>query len=186
MPIHLIAVGEGIRVALLERLAPRLEAVFGEWCAVLPHRLDPEPAYDPARRQYHSTSLLRAMIGLAPQDRMLGVTDHDLFVPILTYVFGEAQLSGRCALVSVHRLHEEFYGLPKNSGRLLHRLVKEALHELGHTYGLHHCENWRCAMASSHVVERLDLKEAAFCDACRQALDTLRAPPYPLRPGRFA
>jgi archaemetzincin len=110
------------------------------------------------------------MSGLARSDRLLGVTERDLFVPILTYVFGEAQLNGPCALVSVHRLHEEFYGLPKDSGRLLQRLFKESVHELGHTYGLHHCNDWRCAMASSHAVERLDLKEAEFCSGCRQAL----------------
>jgi archaemetzincin len=170
MPIQLIAVGEGLRIALLERLVPRLEAVFRQRCEVLTHRLDPEPAYDPVRRQYHSTCLLQAMINLPPRDRLLGVTEHDLFVPILTYVFGEAQLNGPCALVSVHRLQEEFYGLPKDSGRLMQRLFKESVHELGHTYGLRHCDDWRCAMSSSHAVERLDLKEAAFCSSCRQLL----------------
>jgi archaemetzincin len=87
-------------------------------------------------------------------------------VPILTFVFGEAQLQGGCALVSTHRLHEEFYGLETREELTRERLLKEAVHELGHTFGLRHCRDWRCAMASTHAVERLDLKEAAFCPAC--------------------
>ncbi len=170
--IQLIAVGEGIRLPLLEKLAPRLAAVFQRPFEIHPqHSLDAALAFDPARRQYHSTRLLQAMNTLTLNGRrLLGVTEHDLYVPILTYVFGEAQLSGPCALVSVHRLHEEFYGLPKDNNRLLQRLLKESLHELGHTFGLHHCPDWRCAMASTHIVERLDLKEPSFCPQCRRAI----------------
>jgi archaemetzincin len=105
---------------------------------------------------------------LCPDNKLhlLAVTDCDLFVPILTFVFGEAQLQGGCALVSTHRLHEEFYGLETREELTRERLLKEAVHELGHTFGLRHCRDWRCAMASTHAVERLDLKEAAFCPAC--------------------
>lgn len=166
--IQLMAVGEGLRLPLLDRLAPRLESVFHRPCQVVGTHLDASPAYDAVRRQYHSTQLLQAMTGLARGTRLLGVTENDLFVPILTYVFGEAQLSGPCALVSIHRLHEEFYGLPKDSNRLLHRLLTESVHELGHTFGLRHCADWRCAMASTHIVERLDLKQPDFCSACRR------------------
>jgi archaemetzincin len=97
---------------------------------------------------------------------MLGVTEHDLFVPVLTYVFGEGQVEGHSAVVSTCRLRESFYGLPDRSGLLRERLLKEAVHEIGHTYGLRHCRDWRCVMASTHAVERLDLKGAAFCPAC--------------------
>jgi len=66
------------------------------------------------------------------------------------------------------RLHEDFYGMPARHDLLRERLVKEASHELGHTFGLRHCADWRCVMASSHAVERLDVKDAAFCEACRK------------------
>jgi len=95
------------------------------------------------------------------------VTSLDLYVPVLTFVFGEAQLEGRCALVSLHRLREEFYGLPASNDLLHERLTKEAVHELGHTFGLRHCHDWRCVMASAHGVERLDVKTAEFCPTCR-------------------
>jgi archaemetzincin len=89
---------------------------------------------------------------------------------VLTFVFGEAQLEGRCALVSLHRLREEFYGLPGSDALLRERLLKESVHELGHTFGLRHCDDWTCVMASTHAVERLDVKSVEFCRTCAHRL----------------
>src|SRR2546425_5768844 len=99
--------------------------------------------------------------------RLLGVTGLDLYIPILTFVFGEAQLGGPCAVVSAHRLRQEFYGLPPNKELLRQRLRKEAVHELGHTFDLTHCDDYRCAMAPSHAVEWIDLKESTLCATCQ-------------------
>lgn len=176
--IQLMAVGAAvagnppIETAWLDGLAASLARLLRVSCHVSTAILDASAMLEPGRRQYHSTAILRAMIPLAPDPdvRLLGVTDLDLFVPVLTFVFGEAQLGGNCALVSMHRLREEFYGLPPNPALAAGRLVKEALHELGHTFGLRHCPDWQCAMASSHIVERLDLKDTAYCDACRSVV----------------
>ncbi len=100
---------------------------------------------------------------------VLGVTALDLYVPILTFVFGEAQLSGPCAVISTHRLSDEFYGMPRNEEMLVGRMLKELLHELGHTQGLRHCSDWRCVMSSAHSVERIDVRAAAYCRACAGA-----------------
>ncbi|MDW8354714.1 MAG: archaemetzincin family Zn-dependent metalloprotease [Bryobacterales bacterium] len=173
-PIWIQSVGDTVPLEFLDSLAARLARVFGRSCRVLGPSLDPAPFYDPDRGQYWSTAILRhlaARFSDAPA-RVLGVADVDLFVPVLTFVFGEAQLEGRCAVISLCRLREEFYGLPPNPERLLERAVKEAVHELGHTFGLRHCRDWRCVMASTHAVERLDLKEADFCPACRRVVDT--------------
>jgi archaemetzincin len=94
----------------------------------------------------------------------------DLYIPILKYVFGEAQLGGPCAVVSAYRLRQEFYGLERDDSLLNQRLLKECVHELGHTLDLRHCQNYRCAMASSHAVEWVDLRESSFCEACRSQL----------------
>ena len=94
----------------------------------------------------------------------------DLYIPVLTFVFGEAQLADGGAVVSAHRLRQEFYGLPTDPELLHQRLLKEALHELGHTYGLRHCPDYTCVMSASNGVERIDLKRPDFCPACAQLL----------------
>ena len=98
--------------------------------------------------------------------RLLGVTQLDLYIPILTFVFGEAQLGGGSAVVSYHRLQQEFYGLPEDMDVLANRLLIEAVHELGHTLRLTHCHDYRCAMAPSHAVEWIDIKDSGFCEDC--------------------
>ena len=142
-------------------------------CCIEESHLDPGFAYDPARDQYYSTAILQKLSRIAAQlkssFRILGVASVDLYVPILTFVYGEAQLQGHCAVVSSHRLPEP--GRPE----LLHdRLLKEATHELGHTYGLRHCDDWNCVMASSHSVERMDIKSAAFCSNCAKTIHQSR------------
>jgi archaemetzincin len=178
-PIHLIPLGvssgfgQGASLSPglsdLEHLAAALVRTFRTPCRIRPETLDLSFSFDERRNQYYSTAIIQRLERMAdPDARVLGVTVCDLFVPVLTFVFGEAQLDGNCAVVSTARLHEEFYGLPARADLLRERLVKEASHELGHTFGLRHCADWRCVMASSHGVERLDVKEAGFCQACRK------------------
>jgi archaemetzincin len=134
-------------------------------------RLEPDFAWEPKRNQYWSTSILKRLLEVSsPGTHVLGIAGVDLFVPVLTFVFGEAQIGGRAALVSIHRLRNDFYGLPADAEILFERLVKEALHEMGHNFGLKHCADWQCVMTSSHAVERLDLKTDAFCRACSAAV----------------
>ena len=131
--------------------------------------IDLEAAYDPGRRQYNSSQILLQLIRRAPADalKILGVTAVDLFIPILTYVFGEAQLGGTGALVSLHRLNSRLYGLPENDILLRERLNKEAIHELGHTFGLVHCSTPGCVLGASTYVEDIDQKSAQICPDCR-------------------
>ena len=173
-PIHLIPLANGNGAAdpgltVLEHLAASLARTFRTPCRIRPETLDVTFSLDGNRHQYYSTAILQRMErAMDPDARVLGVTACDLYVPVLTFVFGEAQLDGNCAVVSTARLHEEFYGMPARHDLLRERLVKEAAHELGHTFGLRHCNDWRCVMASSHAVERLDVKGAEFCKACRK------------------
>lgn len=169
--IHLLAVGEGVEPDRLDALAAELARIFRVSCRVRDGSMEAGFARDATRGQYHSTAILERMQPLAESARLLGVTAYDLYVPIFTFVFGEAQLEGPCAVVSWHRLAEERYGLPPDEARLRERLRKEAVHELGHTYGLQHCDDWRCVMARNHSVERLDVKSAEFCEACGRKVD---------------
>jgi len=85
-------------------------------------------------------------------------------------------MGGPCAVVSSHRLRQEFYGLPPDRELFRLRTIKEAVHEVGHTLQLTHCEDYRCVMASSHAVEWIDLKDSALCAACGAAtMPTIRS-----------
>jgi len=135
-------------------------------------KIDASTAYDQKRNQYNSSNLLSQIIMKPPSDsvRLLGVTDADLFIPIFTFLFGEAQLDGPGAIISTQRLHNRFYGLPDNQKLLLERAKKEAIHELGHTFGLVHCFDPFCVMRLSTYVEDVDQKTAEFCNNCRSIL----------------
>jgi archaemetzincin len=165
--VDLLPIGD-LDTGLLKAMAPALADSFGVPCRILQRRLDPQFAFHPERGQYHSSELLHGMQPLAKDAwRMLGVTAVDLYIPILTFVFGEAQMGGPCAVVSLHRLQQQFYGLPEDPVLLVDRLVKEAVHEVGHTFDLTHCDDYSCAMAPSHAVEWIDLKEMALCGSCQ-------------------
>ena len=176
--LQLVPIFLGDQAALLPDLERHLERVFHLRVERHPPSFDPELAFEPARGQYNSRLLLAQLLReLRPScTRILGVTGSDLFIPVLTFVFGEAQLSGRAAVVSTHRLAAERYGLAPAPALLAARLHKEAVHELGHTYGLLHCHHARCVMASSTYVENIDLKAALPCDRCRGELAASREP----------
>jgi archaemetzincin len=165
--LHLLPVGT-VDGSLLVELRRGLANAFNVRCDIIKPALDPEFAFHPERVQYHSTELLQRLEGEVRSDcwRLLGVSQVDLFMPILTFVFGEAQIDNKCAVVSTHRLQQEFYGLPSDRQRVHERLLKEAVHELGHTLGLMHCHDYGCAMAASHSVEWIDIKSREFCLEC--------------------
>jgi archaemetzincin len=153
---------------LLDWLALALYEKFRVKTEVRSPALDPSFALHAERQQYHSSEILVRMQRYVNGStwRLLGVTELDLYIPILTFVFGEAQLGGSSALVSYHRLQQEFYGLPSDRDLLANRLLIESVHELGHTLRLTHCHDYQCAMAPSHAVEWIDIKDSGFCEDC--------------------
>lgn len=162
----------GVRRAVLEELCEDLRACALR-CALVPEQPLPPDAYNPWRRQYNADLLLaRTRELLLDSERVLGVTDADLYAADLNFVFGMADVYGQAAVVSVHRLQSE------DRMRARERVLKEALHELGHTFGLAHCADPRCVMYFSNTLADTDRKTAAFCPVCA-AEAQLRAPPAP-------
>ena len=165
--LQLLPIGP-LDAQLLEWLGQSLYDKFRMRAEILSPALDPSFALHAERQQYHSTEILANMQRYVNGStwRLLGITQLDLYIPILTFVFGEAQLGGSSAVVSYHRLQQEFYGLPQDRDLLANRLLIEAVHELGHTLRLTHCHDYQCAMAPSHAVEWIDIKDSGFCEDC--------------------
>lgn len=152
---------------LLERISRRANMQIGE------RRLDPTPAWNSNRGQYDSTRLIAELRRLYSVP-VIGAAAVDLFVPVLTFVFGEAEMPGRAAVFSIYRLREEFYGLPQNQAMVEGRAMRELWHEFGHTRGLAHCRDASCVMSSSHSVAGVDSKTDRFCAACDAKLGKAR------------
>lgn len=133
----------------------------------------PAGALNAARGQYLSSaliSMLRQTKKPGNTSLVIGVTDSDLYLPQLNFVFGEADRRGGVAVISVIRLRQEFYGRPANDELFRRRLITEGVHELGHVLGLDHCPDPRCVMHFSNSLADTDRKWAGFCAICRNML----------------
>lgn len=135
--------------------------------------VDLKPCFVPSRQQHHALLVLAALLRHRPDPtaKILGVVAVDLFIPVLTFVFGQAQLDGPGAVVSTYRLRSEYYGLPTDEGVLVERAIKECIHELGHAFGLVHCDLYDCVMHASTTVDEVDLKRSGFCGRCVSVLE---------------
>jgi archaemetzincin len=177
--IQVVPLGDADRKRV-ESLRGPLARVFHARVELRDVACDVELFFDQTRVQYNSTRIIEFLQrdfarkkstfddNIPP--KVLAVSSEDLFIPILTYVFGEAQLGGEIAVVSYHRLETERYGLPPNPVLAQSRLLKESIHELGHTFGLIHCSAQDCVMHTSTYAEDIDLKLDAFCPICRGIL----------------
>ncbi len=165
--LYIVAVG-GVGSEVMDWL----DTAAAEWFPFPVRRLPtlkiPEGSYDAARQQYQSVPVMKSLAQTAPRDtaRLLGVTEVDLAIPMLTFLFGQAQLDGPVAVVSLCRLRQEFYGLPPNDALLRERTIKEMLHELGHTFGLTHCPEPQCAMSLATHIDLVDTKKERYCARC--------------------
>jgi archaemetzincin len=153
--LYLVAIGSVPAQAL-----DWIEQAMAEWFPLPVRRLPP--------LQYQSVEFMKMLAQSAPRDaaRVLGVTDVDLAIPMLSFLFGQAQLDGPVAVVSLCRLRQEFYGLPAEEDLLRERTIKEVLHELGHTFGLVHCSESKCAMSLATHIGLVDDKAEQYCERC--------------------
>ncbi|MEM2118976.1 MAG: archaemetzincin family Zn-dependent metalloprotease [Candidatus Bathyarchaeia archaeon] len=177
MKIGIIRTGK-VEQFLVERIRENLQDSFDKAdFAVLDGELQvPRAAFDRKRRQYRSDLVLDAVesvaLGNKAFSRVLGVVDFDLFAAPLNFVFGQARYVGKAALISMFRLRQEFYGRKEDVELLVERGTKEAVHELGHTFGLEHCVNPFCVMYFSNSIFDTDRKQSLFCSKCQTRLWT--------------
>lgn len=168
--ILLVAIGT-VEQRVLTSLKSGLEKTFRRPTEIGLEMPEPAYAYVKKRNQYLATLILEILENHVDDlafERLLGITEHDLFVPELNFVFGIA--GQRAALISLTRLRQEFYGLPDDPHLFERRVLTEAVHELGHTYGLGHCKNPRCVMFFSNSLADTDQKGPEFCPKCRLQL----------------
>ncbi len=151
----------------MEELRGRVGGVFHCPTEIKPGFSDLAWAYNPERKQYLSSELLGSLQKSQEDERLVGITEVDLYVPRLNFVFGEANVLSGTAIVSLCRLRQEYYGLAPDEALFLERATKEVVHELGHTFGLGHCPNSKCVMHFSNSLADTDFKGANFCSKCR-------------------
>ena len=155
--------------AVLEALRGAAEAAFKRPVEIRKRITNLSYAYDAIREQYNSPRLLKRLKHLrrGVRDKMLGVVDMDLYSPGFDYIYGEADIDAGIATLSLHRLHPEFFSETHDQALLEERAVKEAVHELGHLFGLGHCRDKKCVMRFCPNPEDVDWKTRDICGRCR-------------------
>lgn len=158
---------------IIEKIVTVIKREFHCEVIVKNHELDIMPFYSPERRQYDANKLLKVISEIdAPlKSKKLALFGVDLFIPILTFLFGQSVLNGNTGVISHYRLRNELYGIKRDEILKQERLTKVIIHEIGHMFGLIHCQNPVCIMNSSTYVEHIDQKKAEFCEQCRTILN---------------
>jgi len=159
--LSLLPFGE-VKREVLEKVAKQLDFFQAE-IKILPPISNPMRAYNPIRKQYLADFFLEEA-RMREGDRVLGIASVDLFAGDLNFVFGQAEIGGKAAVISICRLASE------DNEVYLERIVKEAVHELGHTFGLRHCPDKYCVMHFSNCLADTDLKGRNYCERCLQSL----------------
>jgi archaemetzincin len=143
-----------------------------------PIREIPLQLFDKKRNQWKSNEILQWFLDKHRPNRattrttkILAICDFDAYSGHLNFVFGQAYLDGSILAIYLPRLRQEFYGLEADDYLFYQRIVKEAVHELGHAFGLNHCGNTRCAMHFSNSLPDTDIKESHFCNVCKRIIE---------------
>jgi archaemetzincin len=164
----------------LRVVAANIQTLLEAPVEMLPEMVMPEEAFKPHRGQYDAGLFLKYLtqFSFSPHSRLLAITDVDLCTPILTYVFGLAELGLSRAIVSDFRLKQMEDGIKAPEDIYYERLAKVAIHEIAHTFSLYHCEAPKCLMRYSYGLRHLDELDIFFCERCsfalRQCMSNLR------------
>jgi archaemetzincin len=178
MKIGILRIGK-VDSYVVDRIQENLNTSFPETsCELIDEILSiPTEAFESKRQQYRSDVILNKIRSLAAKEKsldyVLGIVNVDIYVPELNFVFGEAECLGKAALISLWRLRPEFYGATPNMELFVERSTKEAVHELGHAWGLRHCSNPFCVMYFSNSIFETDRKQSLFCNKCHLKVEMI-------------
>lgn len=167
-------IGElGVGDTLLEDLGREIRALFGYRIEIRALIQEKDLRPDPSRNQVHSTPILETLSNVCPPEalKVLAITKVDLFIPILTHVYGEAQLGGKACILSTYRFTDGFF---PDAQTFRCRIVKEAVHELAHTFNLRHCRDAACVMHYCRNMREVDRKTEHLCRYCAVLLEDER------------
>lgn len=162
-----------IKDYILEHIGNALQSTYGVHYYILPcEDISPQTSALLYEGKYNSTAILLYLLKKIPGDssKILAVAHADLYSPIFSYLFGEAQLNGTAALISLFRLRQEFYHLPSDRNLFLSRCEKGAIHEIGHSFGLVHCKDKNCVMYPSSTIGDTDVKSNSLCPVCTRLI----------------
>lgn len=130
------------------------------------------------RQQFNAMAILQYLRENPGSSHLktLAVTEKDLGNPIVTFVFGQALVGGPGAVISTYRLSRGPDERLVSREHFLQRVMKVALHEIGHAFNLPHCHIGRCVMRASNTLAELDEKLGYLCTYCELFFrDALRA-----------
>jgi len=164
-----IILQKNIEFQQIVHIQKSIAAIFNTDVTIVGERIDINPFYDTSRVQYNAAKIIDSQ-EIQQDKKYLIIAIHDLFIPIFTFVFGLAKLNGNVAVISTHRLNNRYYGLPEDEDLLTERIIKEAVHEIGHLFGLRHCIQYNCVMVNSTSAEEIDIKNTDFCPSCQSIL----------------
>lgn len=173
-PIMLLPVGQ-IDMATVELVRQPLEEVYQRRTEIGNPLPVPKYAYNPTREQYHSSAILKRVetTWVSDWDAAVGITEADLFVPEVPFIFGEADRSTRSALISLRRLRPEAGPRETRRDILNRRFLSEIIHQIGLIRGLAHCPNNRCVMFAATAVNEIDKRGSSLCANCRKRLQAM-------------
>ena len=166
--IKIVPLGE-VPEPILEKVRDELKSTYHMVSEITRVEILPKSTFNRFRNQYRSNQLLD-FLEKKYEGRILGITKEDMYTEGLNFVFGQAKMKGRVAIISICRLDPTFFHQPEDEGLLEKRSVKESIHEIGHVLGLPHCNKRGCVMNFSNTVGEVDRKTKYLCDMCKLQL----------------